>query len=94
MALTQHLERPVLRVGRSLIAAAMVAIMAFSIVALTVIGTAGQRAPAIDGYVVSPQALASGRQWEIERRAQSGYSDPVLQSAREWEKQRRQQSPY
>jgi hypothetical protein len=36
--------------------------------------------------------MESGRQWEIQRRQQLGYGNPVLDSGRDWEEQRRQQS--
>jgi hypothetical protein len=47
-----------------------------------------------DGVTVSPAVLELGRQWELQRRQQSGWIDPVLESGREWERQRKQQSGY
>ena len=41
---------------------------------------------------ITPAVLESGRQWELQRKQQSGYVDPLVQYGRDWERQRRQQS--
>lgn len=73
------------------------AVLAVIVTALVVIGTFSLvRAVGGlgDGVTVSPAVLESGRQWELQRRQQSGEIDWVLESGREWERQRKQQSPF
>jgi hypothetical protein len=74
------------------IAAAAAAILVTAIVAFAAFGLIGAQAPDLDGLQVDQAVLDSGAQWELERRAQSGYVDPVLDSGDEWERQRYQQS--
>lgn len=41
---------------------------------------------------VSPALIQAGRDWELQRKQQSGWVDPVIEAGREWERQRKQQS--
>lgn len=41
---------------------------------------------------VSPALIQAERDWELQRRQQSGWMDPVVEAGREWERQRKQQS--
>jgi len=76
------------------IAAVAAALLVAGVVALSAFGPLNVQMPPVDDRGVSPLALEAGREWEIQRRAQSGYMEPVIQSGDAWEEQRRQQSPF
>ncbi|MBA2634063.1 MAG: hypothetical protein H0U86_13870 [Chloroflexi bacterium] len=76
------------------IAAVAAALLIAGIVALSAFGFLNVQLPPVDDRGVSPTVLEAGREWEIQRRAQSGYIEPVIQSSDDWEEQRRQQSPF
>lgn len=75
-----------------LAAAALAAVVLTAVISIGMLDLFGGQSSSGGGTGVSPAVLESGRQWELQRKAQSGYVDPVLQSGRDWEKQRRQQS--
>lgn len=41
---------------------------------------------------VSPALIQAGQDWELQRKQQSGWVDPVILAGRDWERQRKQQS--
>lgn len=92
MAHARQAERPVLVIPVFPFLAAIAAIIIAGVLVFFALDPLGLRQP--DTATVSPHVLASARQWEIERLAQSGYIEPSVRSAREWEKQRQQQSPF
>jgi hypothetical protein len=68
--------------------AAVAAVVLVGVVALTTVEPFGLGALG-DDLAVSPAVVDSGIQWELERRQQYGYVDPVLDSGDQWERQRR-----
>jgi hypothetical protein len=89
MAFAQQVERahprlstPNFRPIEYLAVLAVLVVVAFATIALI-------RFDPVAG--VSPEVLASGRQWEAERRVQLGYLGADEQSGLDWEEQRRQQ---
>ena len=90
MAHAQQAERAFPQSAITLVAAALVAVLLAGIVALS--NPFGLRAPVSDRIQVDPAVVEAGRQWELQRKQQSGYVDPVIEAGREWERQRKQQS--
>jgi len=86
--------RPVVRFSADgaipIFVAVFAAIIIAAVVAIPALGP-GQPSPR-DVSAFSPQVIASSRQWELERRQQSGEIDWIVRSARQWELQRVQQS--
>ena len=74
---------PVLAVAATLLVMAIIAFSAFGVLRIQL--------PAVDGVHTNQAVLDSGAEWELQRRAQGGYSDPVTQSGDQWERERRQQ---
>jgi hypothetical protein len=92
MAHARQADRTFPQAANYLVAATAAVILVIAIAAIVALRPFGALAPDLDGLGVSPAVLDSGAQWELERRAQSGYVDPVLESGDEWERQRDQQS--
>ena len=92
MAHARQADRALPQAAMYFIAAVAAAILVTAIVAFAAFGLLGAQAPGVDRLQVDPAVLDAGAQWELERRAQSGYGDPVLESGDEWERQRDQQS--
>jgi hypothetical protein len=76
------------------VAAALAAVILTLTVAFVALNPFRIGAPGNGMHNVDPALIEAGRQWELERKQQSGWIDPVIESAREWERQRNQQSPY
>ena len=74
----------------SILAAALAAVALVTVVAITTLEPFGFGARGDDLPGVSAAVVNSGIQWELERRQQYGYVDPVLQSGDQWERERRQ----
>lgn len=91
MAHAQSAERPFANVPAPIVPAMVFAIVLAAIVAIAALGPLGLFTSG-DRIVVDPAVIESGRQWELQRKQQSGWVDPVIESGREWERQRKQQS--
>lgn len=91
MAHAQPAERPFANVPASFVPAAVLAVVLAAIVAIAALGPFGLFSPG-DRIVIDPAVIEAGRQWELQRKQQSGWVDPVIESGREWERQRKQQS--
>ncbi|HEX2765692.1 MAG TPA: hypothetical protein VHR55_03515 [Candidatus Limnocylindria bacterium] len=74
--------------------AAIVALAVLATVVVGALGPLGLRIPAPDVIRIDPAVIEAGRDWEIMRREQSGWVDPVIVAGREWERQRKQQMGY
>jgi hypothetical protein len=72
------------------LAAALAAVVLITVVAVTTLEPFGFGARGEDLPGVSPAVVDSGIQWELERRQQYGYVDPVVESGDQWERERRQ----
>ena len=92
MAHARQADRALPQAASYLIAAMAAAILVTAIVAISAFGLFRVQAPDFEGLQVDQAVLDSGAQWELERRAQSGYVDSVVESGDEWERQRDQQS--
>jgi hypothetical protein len=92
MAHAQQAERALPQTAVSLLAAAVAGVLLAGIVAFSTMNSSGLFAPVSDRIQIDPAAVESGRQWELQRKQQSGYVDPVIESGRQWELQRKQQS--
>jgi hypothetical protein len=92
MAHAQQAERAFPLTAISLAAAAVAAVLMAGIVAFSTVSPSGLFAPVSDRIEIDPIVVESGRQWELQRKQQSGYVDPVIESGRQWELQRKQQS--
>ena len=92
MAHARQADRAFPQAANYIVAAMAAAILVTAIVAIAAFGLFRVQAPDLDGLGVNQAVLDSGAQWELERRAQSGYVDPVLESGDDWERQRDQQS--
>src|SRR5688572_22240590 len=92
MAHARQADRAFPQAASYLTAAMAAAILVIAVVAIAAFGPFGAQAPDLNGLRVNQAVLDSGAQWELERRAQSGYVDPVLDSGDDWERQRDQQS--
>ena len=92
MAHARQADRAFPQAASYLIAALAAAILITAIAAIAAFGLFNVQAPDLEGVRVNQAVLDSGAQWELERRAQSGYVDPVLDSGDDWERQRDQQS--
>jgi hypothetical protein len=92
MAHAQQAERAFPQTAISIAAAALAVILLAGIVAFSTMNPFGVLAPAGDRIQIDPAVIESGRQWELQRKQQSGYVDPVIESGRQWELQRKQQS--
>jgi len=91
VALARQAERGFPQTAMTISLAAVASVM-LAISAFVALDPMGLRAPVASGYHPRPAVMESGRQWEIQRRQQLGYGNPVLDSGRDWEEQRRQQS--
>lgn len=56
------------------------------------IGLSALQSDAGSAAAGSAATIQAGQDWEAQRQAQSGYTDPVIQSGQDWEAQRSQQS--
>ena len=74
----------------SMIGAALAAVVLVGAVAVATLAPQRLDLVADDPITVSPAVIASAQQWELERRQQYGYVDPVLESGEQWERERRQ----
>ena len=92
MAHARQADRAFPQAAIYLLAALAAATLVMVIVLAGTLGPLGVRAPTTDAIQVDPAVIEAGRQWELQRKAQSGYVDPVIQAGRDWEKQRKQQS--
>jgi hypothetical protein len=92
MAHARQADRAIPQAASYLIAAMAAAILVTAFVAIAAFGLFNVQMPDLGGRSVDQAVLDSGAQWELERRAQSGYVDPVLESGDDWERQRDQQS--
>ena len=90
MAQARQADRALPATAIFLAAAAIAAVVLTAVISTGMLDLFGSQSPASRAGV-SPAVLESGRQWELQRRAQSGVVDPVLESGRDWEDQRRQQ---
>jgi hypothetical protein len=97
MAHAQPAERASSQTALTLAAAALLAVLLAGIVAFSPLAPFDFGAPT-GGNQVSPAVIESGQQWELQRRQQSSYADPLtpalIESGRQWELQRRQQGGY
>jgi hypothetical protein len=93
MTTVRHAGRAYPPVAIHQVVAFAAALLVAGIVALAALGPLNLQLPSADGPGVRPAVLEAARQWEIQRKAESGYVDPVIRSGQEWEQQRRQQSP-
>jgi len=93
MTTVRHADRAFPPVAIHQVLAFVAAVLVAGIVALTAFGPLNIQLPVTDGLGATPSVLESGRQWELERRAQSGDIVPVIRSGDDWEMQRRDQSP-
>lgn len=93
MTTVRQADRAYPPVAMHQVVALVAALLVAGIVALTAFGPLNIQLPVADGLGATPSVLESGRQWELERRAQSGDIVPVIQSGDDWEQQRRDQSP-
>jgi hypothetical protein len=91
MAHARQADRANPQAVSNLFAAVAAAILVTTIGAIAAFGLITLPAPDLDGLRVDQAVLDSGAQWELERRAQSGYVDPVIDSGYDWERQRYQQ---
>ena len=92
MAHAHQADRAIPQAAIYLFAALAAATLVMVIVLAGALGPFSVRAPATDRIQIDPAVIESGRQWELQRKAQSGYVDPVIQAGRDWEQQRKQQS--
>jgi hypothetical protein len=92
MAHARQADRAFPQAAIYLFAALAAATLVMVIVLAGALGPLGVRTPTTDGIQVDPAVIEAGQQWELQRKAQSGYVDPVIQAGRDWEKQRKQQS--
>ena len=67
------------------------ALLVTAIIAFSALGVLRIQLPTIGGVHTNQAVLDSGADWELQRRAQGGYVDPVIQSGNDWERERRQQ---
>ncbi len=91
MAHARQADRAFPQAAIYLLAALAAATLVMVIVLAGALGPFAVRTPATDGIQVDPVVIEAGRQWELQRKAQSGYVDPVIQAGRDWEQQRKQQ---
>lgn len=73
------------------VVAVAAALLVTAIIAFSALGVLRIQLPAIGGVHTNQAVLDSGADWELQRRAQGGYVDPVIQSGNDWERERRQQ---
>jgi len=92
MAHARQADRAFPQAAIYLLAAVAAATLVMVILLVGALGPLGLRTPAVDGIQVDPAVIDAGRQWELQRKAQSGYLDPLIQAGRDWEQQRKQQS--
>ena len=93
MAHARQANRAFPQVAISPIVAAVAAILVAGTLTFSALDL-GLPRPAVEAPQVNPALVEAGRQWELQRKAESGYVDPLIRSAREWEEQRRQQSAF
>ena len=70
--------------------AALAAVVFAGIVLFSTLGM-GIRVPVAEPSAFDQALMQSARQWELERRQQAGYVDPLSESGDRWELERRQQ---
>lgn len=92
MAQAHQADRAMPQVAIYLLAILVGVVVIVAVLASGTLNFAGADSTFGDRWEVSPATLQAGRDWEMQRKQQSGYVDPVIQSGREWERQRKQQS--
>jgi hypothetical protein len=75
MAHAQQAQRAFPLTAISLAAAAVAAVLMAGIVAFATINPSGLFAPASDRVEIDPIVVEAGRQWELQRKQQSGTPD-------------------
>lgn len=76
----------------SRLATLLLALILVAVVAATAFGALGLRLPGAGSIQIDPAVIDAGRDWELMRRQQGGWVDPVIEAGRDWEIQRKQQS--
>lgn len=92
MAHARQADRAVPHTAIFILAVAAAAVFVTVTLVLSTMGPLRIGAPTSEGYQVEPAVIEAGRDWELQRKAQSGYVDPVIEAGRDWERMRRQQS--
>lgn len=91
MAQTRPADRAYPQAAMYPVIAFAAAIVVTAIIAFSALGVLRIQLPAVGGVHTDQVVLDSGADWELQRRAQGGYVDPLIQSGSDWERERRQQ---
>ena len=91
MAQARQADRAYPQAAMHPVFAVAAALLVTAIIAFSALGVLRIQLPAIGGVHTNQAVLDSGADWELQRRAQGGYVDPVIQSGNDWERERRQQ---
>lgn len=90
MAHARHAERAFPQVGAYITIVA--ALLVSGTLALFAFEPLKLQGPTAEVPPLTPALVEAGQQWELQRKAEMGYVDPIIDSGRDWEEQRRQQS--